>query len=78
MSRARFKSIYKSSKKAVLLSGTSFAMLAMSQMAVAQDAPEEIVVTGTRQVIQDAINLKRQATTVVDGLSADELSLIHI
>ncbi len=73
MSRARFKSIYKSSKKAVLLSGTSFAMLAMSQMAVAQDAPEEIVVTGTRQVIQDAINLKRQATTVVDGLSADEI-----
>lgn len=49
-------------------------MLALSQAAVAQDSDEdEVVATGTRQVIQDSINLKRQSTTIVDGLSADEI-----
>ena len=31
------------------------------------------MVTGTREVIQDSINLKRQAVTIVDGLSASEI-----
>ena len=35
--------------------------------------PDEIVSTGVRRVIQDAIELKRNSATVVDGLSADEI-----
>lgn len=37
------------------------------------DVLDEIRVTGTRQIIQDQIAIKRNATTIVDGLSADEL-----
>ena len=49
-------------------------MMAMSQASLAQDAGEdEVVTTGVRQVIQDSLILKREATTVVDGLSADEI-----
>ncbi|MEL7110773.1 MAG: TonB-dependent receptor [Pseudomonadota bacterium] len=32
-----------------------------------------ITITGTRQVIQDSIALKRSSTQIVDGLSADEI-----
>ena len=42
----------------------------------AQDAAEpaeEIVVTGTRQLIQNSIDQKRVSTEIVDGLSADEI-----
>ena len=60
-------------KKALLLS-VGVSTLALSQTAVAQDnVNDEVVVTGTRQVIQDAIALKRQNTQIVDGLSADEI-----
>lgn len=48
-------------------------MLALSSTAVAQDSSDEVVVTGTRQVLQDAIALKRESTQIVDGLSADEI-----
>ncbi len=51
--------------------------LALSLPAQAQESgqssTDEVVVTGTRLVIQDALKIKRQATTVVDGLSADEI-----
>lgn len=46
----------------------------MSQTAFAQAAEEdELIVTGTRQVIQDSIALKRDSAQIVDGLSADEI-----
>ena len=63
--------------KALLLAGSSLSMLAISQAAMAQTGettdPNEVVATGTRLIVQDALKLKRQATTVVDGLSADEI-----
>lgn len=62
--------------KTSLLLGAGLSTLAFSTAAYAQDNIDEIVVTGTRQVIQDSIKLKRQATTVVDGLSADEIDAI--
>ena len=34
---------------------------------------DEMIVTGSRQVIQDAIALKRESTQIVDGLSAEEI-----
>ena len=37
------------------------------------DGIEEIVVTGTRATIQRSIDLKRNATQIVDGLSAEEI-----
>ncbi|NND72386.1 MAG: TonB-dependent receptor plug domain-containing protein, partial [Rhodothermales bacterium] len=37
------------------------------------EALEEVVVTGTRSTIQRSIDLKRNATQIVDGLSAEEI-----
>ena len=34
---------------------------------------EEVIVTGTRQLIQDAITIKRDNVMVVDGLSASDI-----
>ncbi|MEO0818571.1 MAG: TonB-dependent receptor [Pseudomonadota bacterium] len=38
-----------------------------------QQTLDTITVTGTRQVIQDSIALKRSSTQIVDGLSAEEI-----
>ena len=60
--------------KRTLLLGVGLSTLAMSSTAIAQDnLDDEVVVTGSRQVIQDSIALKRQNTQIVDGLSADEI-----
>ena len=63
--------------KKLLLVSVGASLFAMPQIAFAQevetDDVEEIVVTGTRQVIQDSIKLKRQSTQIVDGLSAQEI-----
>lgn len=60
--------------KAALLLSVGMSTLAFSQAAVAQDNnDDEVVVTGTRQVIQDSIALKRQSSQIVDGLSANEI-----
>ena len=37
---------------------------------------EEIVVKGVRRTIQDSIQLKRNAVTIVDGLNADEIGAL--
>ncbi len=64
----------KSILRASLLLGVGLSTLALANTALAQDAgDDEVVVTGTRQTIQDAIALKRQNTQVVDGLSAGEI-----
>ena len=64
------------------LAGASLLALLWAQSASAQvnpsdvdvdDGDDEIVVIGTRQVIQDSIALKRQSVQIVDGLSADEI-----
>jgi len=58
-----------------LLISVGVSTLAVSHGALAQDSadPDEVIVTGSRQIIQDAIDLKRKSNTVVDGLSADEI-----
>lgn len=63
-------------KRGLAASASIAAMALMAQPAIAQvDGAEEdvVVVTGARQVIQDAIALKRANTQIVDGLSADEI-----
>ena len=67
----------KSLLKGALLLGTGISTLAISSAAFAQDAAgDEVIVTGTRQLVQDAIQLKRQETTIVDGLSASDIGAI--
>ncbi|BFM10125.1 hypothetical protein R50072_02780 [Simiduia litorea] len=53
-----------------LFSGTALAQDAAAESA---GALEEITVTGTRKLIQDQIAIKRDATTIVDGLSASDI-----
>jgi len=50
-------------------------VIAMSGSAVAQDndEPDEIIVEGVRRTIQDSLEIKRESTTIVDGLSAEEI-----
>ena len=66
------------SLRAKLLIASSAAMTSLlcSSGVIAQegaDAVEEVLVSGTRQVIRDAISIKRLETEIVDGLSADEI-----
>jgi len=70
-SRNPRRSLFKMS----LLISVGVSTLAVSHGALAQDSadPDEVIVTGSRQIIQDAIDLKRKSNTVVDGLSADEI-----
>ncbi|WP_427452958.1 TonB-dependent receptor plug domain-containing protein [Litorimonas sp. WD9-15] len=62
-------------KRGLTVSTSALAVGLMAQPAMAQTSEDEdvMVVTGSRQVIQDAIALKRNSTQIVDGLSADEI-----
>lgn len=61
-------------RRCALMVGVSTMVLSLAPTLWAQDAaPDEIIVTGSRQVIQDSIALKRNSTQIVDGLSADEI-----
>lgn len=72
---ARSAHLSKSVLKSSLLLTAGFSVLSLSNTASAQVAPQEdtVIVTGTRQVIQDTIALKRDSAQIVDGLSADEI-----
>jgi len=56
-----------------LLSGAAIAQQAAQTEQEFADTLEEVVVTGTRRVIQDQIAIKREATAIVDGLSASDI-----
>ncbi len=60
-----------------LLMSTCFASPVMAQDQATDDAEnkmlEEVVVTASRQIIQDAIEIKRDNILVVDGLSASDI-----
>ena len=46
----------------------------MSASAFAQDnTVDEIVVTGIRQALKDAIDVKRTSTSIVDAISAEDI-----
>ena len=59
------------------ISALTFGFFVMAGGALAQDREEEaldeIVVQGTRQIIQSAIEIKRTETTIADGLSAADI-----
>jgi TonB-dependent receptor len=74
MKSSQPKSVRHWAARSLLMTGSTFAMLVGSQTALAQDnTDDEVVVTGSRQVIQDSIALKRNSAQIVDGLSADEI-----
>lgn len=51
--------------------GAAASVLAAS--ALAQEPLQEVVVTGVRKSLEDAINTKREADTVVDAISAEDV-----
>lgn len=63
--------------RAAALAGLTapLALPALAQTDAAQNTEvlEEITVTGTRKLVQDQIAIKRDATTIVDGLSASDI-----
>lgn len=65
-------------KSSLLISvGLSSLMIANTTSAQTSDTvDDEVIATGTRQTIQSSIAIKRQETTIVDGLSADEIGEI--
>ncbi|WP_418152987.1 TonB-dependent receptor plug domain-containing protein [Litorimonas sp. RW-G-Af-16] len=67
--------LFAASAKSLLLASSTLAMVSVSSVALAQDNTngDEVVVTGTRQIIQDSIVLKRDSAQIVDGLSAAEI-----
>ena len=63
--------------KNLMLGASVFAMTSVSGVAQAQEAEtadiEEIVVTGIRSSLKDSMNIKRDATGVVDAISAEDI-----
>ena len=61
--------------KAFLMAGVTLSSLVVATAATAQDGQSDdvIVVEGVRKTIQDSIDLKRNNTSIVDGLSADDI-----
>ena len=61
-------------KKKLIATAVASALIGMSGIAVAQDdSIEEVVVTGVKGAQQSAVNTKRQATSIVDGISAEDI-----
>jgi iron complex outermembrane recepter protein len=58
---------------ALLLASTALASPAFAQDAGAEDDLGEIVVTGIRASQQNAINIKRDETAIVDAISAEDI-----
>lgn len=59
----------------VLGSATAIAMMGIASVAQAQEAgaTEEIVVTGIRGALKNAVDIKRNSTAVVDAVSAEDV-----
>ena len=64
----------KRNKLALSISAAVLSGGLVAPLAVAQDAAlEEITVTGIRGALQDAVNIKRDATALVDAVSAEDV-----
>jgi len=68
--------------KSLLLAGTAISFMAspaISQESSQETASEnksvldEIIVSGTRQTVRSSIDIKRNSTSIVDGMSADDI-----
>ena len=73
--------LYKNLPIKLLLSGTTaLSMVMVAPQAYAQDAEQtdedEVVVTGIRQALKEARDLKRAADTAVDSITASDVSTL--
>lgn len=62
--------------KSLLMASVMVPVTMIATATLAQDddeAADVIVVEGVRKTIQDSLDIKRQSTTIVDGLSADDI-----
>ncbi len=59
--------------KSALLVSAGFSTLAFAQTAVAQDAGDEVIVTGIRQSLENAIIEKREADSLVEVIIAEDI-----
>ena len=71
MAKMRQKNLQQS-VKTVLLIGSSFPIL-MASSAVAQNAPDEVIVTGIRQTLENALVEKREAESLVEIILAEDI-----
>lgn len=68
------KTASKSWIKSSLLLGASVSMLAVSSAAIAQDAePDEVIATGIRQSLENALIEKRNADSLVEVILAEDI-----
>ena len=70
--RSKKRSAQLAASVALIASGAAAAQEA-DQSQNSTDAVEEIVVTGIRATVQSSIDMKRNSTQIVDGLSSDEI-----
>lgn len=63
----------KRNKLALSISAAVLSGGLMAPLTVAQEALEEVTVTGIRGALQDAVNIKRDATDLVDAVSAEDV-----
>jgi TonB-dependent receptor len=60
-------------KKKILATVVASSSLGLSSFALAQDAAEEIVITGIKASLTRAMDIKRDAVGVVDAISAEDM-----
>ncbi len=53
--------------------GCAVLLMGASEFAMAQQASQEVVVTGIRRAIETAISVKKEADTIVEAISAEDL-----
>ena len=71
MAKARQNNLSQPIRTALLI-GSSFPIL-MASAAVAQDAPDEIIATGIRQSLENALIQKREAESLVEIILAEDI-----
>ena len=76
--RNKLSDAIKLANKSALMLGSvaAVAMMGFATTANAQDAgaePEEVIVTGIRGALKNAVDIKRNSTAVVDAVSAEDV-----
>ncbi|BFM12301.1 TonB-dependent receptor [Simiduia litorea] len=68
---SKFQSRYQRTLLATSI--TAIVMSGSAGLAIAQEGIEEVVVTGIRKAQEDSVSLKRDASQIVDGISAEDI-----
>lgn len=71
--RGRARALLRATPTAAAVTAALAAMLGTSGMAQAQTASETITITGIRRAIESAITAKKEADTIVEAISSEDL-----